>query len=309
MKRGLLTLMLMTCAGLLVVYGCSSDNGDNGDADTDGDTDVDGDTDADGITDRLPDRDITSDPDITTDADVPPEITPDLPDTIDPVPDSTECNPLHGGVCNLIDNCGCDAGQTCQLELKPGDPCNVIEVCHASTGTLPTGAECDPSNDQCAPGSSCLTNSLTGESSCYKWCDGDEDCDAGHGCTISITYEMGGECPDLTLLYKACDLGCPPDAACDPFTGTGCSGTSNSCLYDIDCSILFCAPSGAHAIGEECSDTNMCVIGAECLTTDGGVTSYCYAFCDDSHACAEGTCQVFSPPYSGNPSLGVCVTE
>jgi len=297
--------MLMIFTGLLAVYGCDGDNNDNGDAD------------ADVITDRPPDRDITPEPDITTDPDVtenldvPPEITPDLPDTIDPVPDTTECNPLHGGVCNLIDNCGCDSGQICHLVPNPADTCNVIEECQASTGTLPTGAECNPANDQCAPGSSCLTDSRTHESFCYKWCDGDEDCDAGHGCTISITYEMEGECPDLTILYKACDLGCAADAACDPFTGTGCSGSSPSCLYDTSCGILFCAPSdaGAHAVGDECSDTQMCVIGAECLTRDEGVTFYCYAFCDDSHACAEGSCTVFSPPYSGNPGLGICVTE
>lgn len=288
----------MACAGLLAAAGCDEDK-KGGDADTDV------------IPDYLPEMDVTpdpaGDPDVTVDPDV--TIDPDVvPEIIDTTPDSTGCTPLHGGVCSVIDNCGCDAGQICTFGANTADPCDVDEICVASTGTLATGADCDPANDQCAPGNSCLTNSLTGESKCYKWCDGDEDCSAGHSCTITISFDMGGTCTEpVTLEYMACDLGCPADAACDPFTGTGCSGTTNSCLYDFDCALLFCAPSGAHAVGEDCSDTGLCVIGAECLTTDGGVTNTCMAFCDDSHACTSGTCTVLSPAYSGNPSLGACI--
>jgi hypothetical protein len=303
MRRSLLSLVLLLCACAFVAYGCEKEKGHK-DADADVPIDRPPDTpDTTDIPDVPADRDVVPETDVPPDVPVEAEITPDLP------PDSTGCNPLMGGACSVIDNCNCTSGQACTFMLNPTDSCDLDETCAASAGTLPTGSECTAAaSDPCAPGNSCLTNTATGESACYKWCDGDEDCDAGHSCNVGISFDMGGDCADLTLPYKACDLGCAADAACDPFTGTGCSGTYNACLYDFTCSNTFCASSGAHAVGEDCSDTGLCVIGAECLTTDGGVTNFCLAFCNSSNACTTGTCTAFDPPYPADTSLGACIS-
>jgi hypothetical protein len=302
MTRKLLSLVLILCAGIFVAYGCE-DGGGKKDADADVPIDHPPDTPIDTPADVPPDRDVVPDQDVTPDVPTETEITPDLP------PDSTGCNPLQGGTCSVIDNCNCTSGQACTFVLNPTDSCDVDETCAPSAGTIPTGSTCVPAaSDPCAPGNACLTNSATGESFCYKWCDGIEDCEAGHDCTVGISFDMGTECPaPLTLTYKACDLGCPADKACDPFTGTGCTSPYSSCWYEFDCGVTICASTGTHAVDEDCSDTGTCVIGAECLTTDSGVTNFCRAFCDSSHACTTGTCQTFTPAYTANPTLGACL--
>lgn len=305
MKKKTLFIALILVGGFMLAYGCNDDEGN-------GTTDADADAPPDYV-------DIVSDPD--ADPDVTPEVTPDAdavgdPDidiTVDVEPDGA-CAPLHGGVCNLIDNCGCTAGQQCVMDINPTDPCDLVEICSPSAGTLPTGSECTPSpTESCAPGNACLTSG--GESKCYHWCDDLSDCTDGAECNVGpITYGMPEGCDDVTLLYKACDPGCPEDSLCDPWEGTGCEGELDACIFSPTCEITQCVASGETEVGGDCAETNTCVIGSGCYSSDGGVTASCMVFCDSAHTCDTGTCSPWT--YTGaadNPyvadGFGVCVSE
>lgn len=276
----------------------------------DGDNKKDGDvsTDRIEIPDIQPDRDITQEPDLI----------PEPPDTIEIQPDnqeipditqeetSTTCNPVYNGECNLVDNCNCSGGTGCRLFINSSVECSVIEQC-APSGTVPTGGDCHSDSD-CAIGNACLTSPVWG-TKCIRWCDDDSDCPSGHSCSIPVGFgpgALGENCPALTLqTYKACDLGCPSDARCNPIDGNGCTAPRNSCQYEIDCKVFYCTEPGTHQIGEDCNDGNGCVVGSECISTDGGTTFLCYEFCNNSHQCPGGkTCS--SLGYPDDPSFGIC---
>jgi hypothetical protein len=172
--------------------------------------------------DWLADTDMVLDPDVPVDGDVPVDsdafdglLDPDSPiDTLDmdlspdipvePELDTGPCIPLEGGTCNLISNCNCGAGQQCRLYIDPADPCGIIEQCAATSGTLPRGSVCDPASDQCAPGTSCTTDSMSGSSTCTEWCVSDLDCSMGT-CTLPILISIPS-CADISLSYSACEI-------------------------------------------------------------------------------------------------------
>jgi hypothetical protein len=290
MKKAHVSLMVILFAGLFVCPGCNGDNGGTPDADAD-------------VRDLPVEIDITVDPDIQLDSDLELEVTPDLPSE-----ETTGCNPLLGGACNLVDNCNCASGQACRTAISPGDPCDtIVEQC-AGAGTVPTGETCTYDND-CAAGNACLTSPVWG-TKCIRWCDDDTDCDAGHSCNIPVGMPgslLGEGCEDFDFPagYKACDLGCPANANCDPITGTPCADPNTACHYEFDCKIMYCAQPGTHAIGEDCGDGAGCVIGSDCLSQDSGATNWCAEFCNDSHACPTGkTCQTFN--YDGDLTFGAC---
>lgn len=297
MKRKIFTVLML--ALFVCAYGCGGGGGEK-DADA-GDDGVDAPTPID-VPDVF-DVDVGADPDVATEPELPPDV------TVDISPDTAPCNPLQGGECSVIDNCGCGGSDACRLVAPGGAECSIVEQCLPNVGTLPTGAECTPappSSEPCAVGNACLTSSLTSESKCYKFCDDDSDCEPGRSCSIPLSIDLGGECGVITLSYKACDLGCPEDAHCNPFDGTGCSAPNDACLYDTSCGIMFCAPSSDRNIGDNCEDDGLCPIGAECLSAGGGEAK-CYELCDNEHPCDAGTCSPFSTPYEEYPGFGACI--
>ena len=227
-----------------------------------------------------------------------------LLDSNDTTEVDAECLPGLEGECNLVNGCGCSESSSCRLMLDESH-CRLGETC-GTRGSLPTGSECTPESDACAEGLACFPERLTGIYRCHRWCFHEAHCDPGFSCDISPTI-FSDECGSLeTDPYKLCRLPCPLDAACDPFTGTVCTEPNNACTFDETCGILFCRPSGSYMEGEICSGLNDCESGLHCISTDGGLSSRCHAFCDENHACTSGSCTTFDPGYSANPTLGVC---
>ena len=221
--------------------------------------------------------------------------------------DESFCRPLLGGECNLVDNCGCDdESQSCQLHVDMF-LCEANEKCQ-DKGLQGIGDDCDPEGSECGLYTTCYPERLTNQYKCHQWCNDISDCGIGVSCGIIPEVEMGS-CGTLTLThYKLCNLPCPSDLECDPYSGNGCAPPSGACLYYEYCGILICATPGIYHAGELCSGWNSCVIGAQCLSFDDGATFRCYEYCDDMHACGgERTCQPFVPPYISNPSFGICI--
>ena len=73
--------------------------------------------------------------------------------------------------------------------------------------------------------------------------------------------------PDTSPDIEPDEPSCPEDALCNPWDGTGCSGDTDSCVFDWDCVITRCVPSGDVEAGEECDTSDECVFAAGCSPT------------------------------------------
>jgi hypothetical protein len=232
----------------------------------------------------------------------------EIMDSQDNTEEVSACTAHLGGECNLVENCGCEGSNACRIVIDPEDTCSVVESCGPG-GLTGVGDPCTSDMD-CMPGTACLNDEIMG-TRCRRWCMDVRDCPEGLECNIDVTFSAGtlGEgCAEVGLTpYEVCRLPCPSDYYCDPITGIPCSDPAHACLYDDYCIILYCGLPGTHAIGEDCSDGSGCVVGSQCMPTDGGDTRRCFEFCNTSHACPAGqSCSPVSPHYSSDPSLGYC---
>jgi hypothetical protein len=219
----------------------------------------------------------------------------------------------HGGICNIVEQCGCMPGFACDFQVDPAT-CMVIESCVAGSGTLPVDAECSGAG-QCRPGTSCLAGDGETASRCREWCRDSSDCSiAGRECSEEHSFTMPSPCTGTaTVPYMLCSLECPPSEECDLFATdpdpSGCPA-GQACIRDNPifvggCDINMCVPEGPGEEGDDCTDSSgACRQGLGCYgnDTDG---FHCMRYCDDTHGCPVGTCTVLDS--ESWPDLGICI--
>ncbi|HLU67158.1 MAG TPA: hypothetical protein VKZ63_12830 [Kofleriaceae bacterium] len=225
-----------------------------------------------------------------------------------------------GEPCDLYNQCGCSAGEACDLDnsqLATGaTECRPIEAGGQSQSNCTR-------DEQCAAGYGCFGN----PGQCRKFCEGDRDCGRGY-CMIQIVYDAGGgdwqPVPDATVCTKSCKpesatgSGCPqdPQLGCgfgyrDP---NGQPGSGDEFWYTD------CRPVGSGGDAADCSANGDadCLPGFGCFPityTDDSVRDECRQICvwavggvEGEQACAVGTCHQFGGGglFIGDTEYGLC---
>jgi hypothetical protein len=212
--RALALCLLVTCATALAACATGTPDpwADTGTTDTGG-----GDTNFDvpdtGVPDTLvPDTGVpdtgwdTGAPDSTLDPDADPDPDPD-PEPEAPCVSGTASS---GGICNIIDECGCGSGW-CTWNYD-STTCLPYEDCYTVTaGTVTHGGSCDPtgaSGVECAPNAGCLSSDGGVTGTCQQWCETDLDCPSSYTCTIPVVVDLSSlGCPsEVDMPYDACSI-------------------------------------------------------------------------------------------------------
>jgi hypothetical protein len=180
--------------------------------------------------------------------------------------------------CDLEDNCGCAATETCSWNSTSGEV-----SCRTVFGSSALGQGCAQDAD-CALGTSCVF----GE--CRRYCYNDEQCGATK-CKTDFTPNV----PTITCAD-----------ACTPVTNAGCPG-SLACLINQGTDQAFCFAGDSQPAGSDCSaDPFRCEPGAICHAE--GAAHVCRAQCDPAGAaCAAGTCTAAADLTVRGTPYGVCL--
>jgi hypothetical protein len=219
--------------------------------------------------------------------------------------------------CDLYDQCGCGAGEACDLNYdKLSD--GATECRTASKGQADDA--CSKPED-CASGYGCFGT----PGQCRRFCDSDSTCGVGY-CSIRVLYDAGGgnweDVPDATLCTKACkpeagsQSGCPGGFSCRYYLQDPDGQPSNGDEYDYsDCSAAGSGGDGASCKTHGDAD---CKTGFGCYNIvydDKSVHTECRQICVVSRAgepventCGAGTCHPWSDPKAmiGDVEYGVC---
>ena len=167
----------------------------------------------------------------------------------------------------------CGTGQTCALLCPEKDP--AVSMCYGG-GTANPGDTCASNND-CAPGSQCLTFGACGVMTCLRFCTDDSTCgDPNAYCNVPIPC---GPTAQFTACSRPCD---PTDNS-----GGGCGPGLACFVYGVD--TTDCACPGSGGVGAVCTQNSGC----------GGGDSACAG-------CAAGLTCVFPAGTDAGPSGGIC---
>jgi hypothetical protein len=241
----------------------------------DADADVGADADADIGADA--DADMGADADVGADADT------------DVRPDTGTCTPdFPGGVCNVVFQCGCGAGERCVLDSETGRP-PYTEAC-TTAGTDPIDTVCPSGADNCSPGMQCFGDGTTFE--CQQFCYEATDCPGGRPCLGA--FDPVGFCG-------------PPPTACNLVTAAECDAGETCVITESAACDRMCIGAGDATLGEVCEYSNSCVPGLGCYSFDSGTTYTCTPYCTSAgtECTAAGTaCNMDLSP--GCPEFGVC---
>lgn len=208
--------------------------------------------------------------------------------------------------CDLVDQCGCLAGEACDLAADPfaGNDCRTV----ASPGV--EGSTCAGPGD-CGAGYTCVADGF-GSATCKPYCSGDEHCGAPRGQCLVQLQSGGADIPGALVCTSSCDPtdiaagGCPLTYGCFPFiiNPDGVAGSGD----EVD--IVECAPAGDGTQFDLCIDNSDCA--PDYLCVDTGLTFFeCLRQCDNvGAACAavNGTdCLGFADPHVvGGTEYGAC---
>lgn len=205
-----------------------------------------------------------------------------------------------GEPCDLYDQCGCEAGQACDLDAEAFATGGTM--CRAVTTPGQSQADCS-TDDECAAGYGCFGD----PGQCRRYCEGDGDCGGGH-CMIEVIYDASGggdwqSVPDAALCTKSCKPespagGCPAERACDFYmedpNDTPASGDE---FWYTDCRP---AGDGGNAASCEADGNDSCQSGMGCFSmtySEADIREECRQICiwtvngePGDRSCGTGTC-------------------
>lgn len=220
------------------------------------------------------------------------------PDLLPPPDMTPACMPPAGSVCVVYPQCGCAAGQACDIPSTSGNA-----VC-AAAGSTPDWNGCT-GDGQCKKGSTCL------DDVCKPFCGnlGKPSADCG-GDTACEQVQDGSKNPPVDVPnYKVCTHNCDPT---NPQNATGYTpcGPNVNCLPESDHYATCVGVTGTEKQDGDCtSDALACAPGYAC-TTDSIFSSSCYKMCHvgKSGECPSSTsCHSFgTKQYAGSVEIGYC---
>ncbi len=203
--------------------------------------------------------------------------------------------------CDLHAQCGCGAGQACDIDFSDLDGT-------ACRGVATAGDENDTCTaiNQCAVGHVCLGDGTN--SSCAEYCDADADCNAPRGqCVIQLNNASSQPIPGAVV----CSSNCNPATTANPLCPTGWTCDLFSATFGgTDHDIVDCRVTGARQLDQTCSATMACAAGLTCTNT--GTSSICLKVCTrpagtECATVSGSTCTSFNPTFVvGGSEYGVC---
>jgi hypothetical protein len=211
-----------------------------------------------------------------------------------------------GAVCDPVCQSGCSCDKKCTFTGS-----------QVTCATTPSGAkqaneECNPNNDNCAPGLLCTAeNEPACGAHCYRACRVDADCGANARCTDAL-----GDATGTRELSRICS---PRIEMCNPVglqAACANAGPSNRPFPTFACYLLdhtvdesvVCRCAGTIDAGMPCSARGSCKPGLECLAGLGADAALrCRRLC--SLAGAGVGCQLGNVcrPIGASTRVGACL--
>lgn len=181
--------------------------------------------------------------------------------------------------CDLIRQCGCDAGETCHFVGEVEPACVV-------SGSARHGEPCGAG---CAGGHECAAGI------CRRICDDLRRCTGGQ-CARELALSSG-EPSGIRVCTTQCGLS--PQEGCP--AGTGCHYVPYRDDATTDCAVV-----GTREHGQSCSSESDCVAGTVCVNFPDNTR--CARICRSSGYC-DGDCVYVDPPLIVNGyQYGVCAS-
>jgi hypothetical protein len=169
-------------------------------------------------------------------------------------------------------SCGCAEGLRCGFS-------GVDLVC-MTPGTKAAG-------DRCASESECGATTTCDSSRCRKTCFESLDCgtDAAVLCEV---YSDSNDHPIAGICHRDCDPVSPSSPTDSRFEDCAAAESCRLDAFDVPA----CTPLGmAKPIGAACGDTDVCVAGAGCVSTESDQACRKYCWVEDPATCPAGrTC-------------------
>jgi hypothetical protein len=194
--------------------------------------------------------------------------------------------PAVGGTCSLVPQCGCGAGQKCEVPLTNG-----VTACMAA-GTVAANKPCTAMTD-CAAGLTCFAGL------CQPLCNTTADCPTTTPASICgpVQYVPTGSTTAVDIPgMNVCEMQCNPKSP-------GKCGSGNGCWF-VTPTTTSCRSAGTGTTYGDCaSDPLACAPGYVCVSPGD-----CLKACTSSADCALfDTCYwLSSHPTLGTKEYGVC---
>lgn len=172
-------------------------------------------------------------------------------------------------VCGVYPQCGCGAGQTCEVDQQALDGSS--SCIGAGTGAL--GSACTATAGQCGPGLTCIWGQ------CHSYCgsDGSKCTDPNTNYCVNLTDNSQNPIPNLLICHNDCQLQDP----------NSCGGAGEGCIY-FDVDKVDCYPVGTTTANCNAT-TSLCPAGQICLTDQ--TNYFCLPWCRvGQNDCQTGTC-------------------
>jgi hypothetical protein len=197
--------------------------------------------------------------DTETEAPPPAKTTTSTPTPDEPQPEPDTCKrTAPSNACGVFPQCGCAAGETCDVSDAQGNAACV------PFGKAKMGAPCTHTVG-CSKGLTCVFGT------CHSFCGAAGACgQPGTGDCIQVTAGGGAAVPNLTVCLVACDLRDAMSCGGTTSAGTGVCVVGNDGKTD-------CQLGGKKTLNQTC--TNDCGPGLVCTIQGTGSTGTCKKWC------------------------------